>query len=777
MHKRIIRNENHSDKLSKLTRLYIDALTESDDISKGKDTLKWTPMGPFTSIAGIGRVNCITFSPNDTNTLYIGAPSGGFWKSYDHGKTWETTTDAISSIGVSGISIPNDSPNVIYISTGDKDLWDSRSIGILKSIDGGNTWDTTGLIFNISTENRICGKVIINQQHQNILHVYSNTYYYKSLNSGNTFSTKNFNEEITSLIMHPLNPEILYMGTINGKLFRTIDGGENWTEITSNIGYASVNNRQRLTLTVNPTIPNAIYVLSQGVADLDENSGVYVSKNLGYSFLKLGSNGFNHWYGYTIAASSTDTNLIVVGGTYLFRTFNFGNTWNLAHTASTGFYDTSYLHVDIHDIQIRNNKIYVGNDGGIASTPQNESNWKNLNGNLALSQLYGFSSDEKHLSNMLIGSQDIGCGTLKNNAYKILTGGDGMKPIYDKVNSNTFYLSSQNGNFYKTTNGGNSFNYNFFGYNKTNEWGAWTTPIIVSKYGDDTLYIPHENLYKTTNKGISWVNLTKFQSPIDAPIKYINIPDSDPNKIYILREWGYDFFKSIDKGANWQKLNKPKNIGIYNFAVSSSNSNRIFAITVGLIDSNKVFQSNDGGFTWTNISYNLPNIYIHSIVYHNNTKDRVFVGTEMGVYYKDSTMNEWVKFGTGLPNTKINELEIHKLSNNLRAATYGRGIWQISLNAFDSLVASNNIKEKNIVESPKIHPIPASDKITIEILPVDYQSIRFSIYDMKGKLIKFGEANIENNKVCIDLKELNEGSFILVLPEINFKEKFIKAID
>ncbi len=168
---------------------------------------------------------------------------------------------------------------------------------------------------------------------------------------------------------------------------------------------------------------------------------------------------------------------------------------------------------------------------------------------------------------------------------------------------------------------------------------------------------------------------------------------------------------------------------------------------------------------------------MYSIVCQKNTKDRIFVGTDMGVFYKDSTMTEWVKFGKELPNVSVRELEIHKLSNTLRAATYGRGIWQISLNGFDTTVVSTINIEKYKFENSKIHPNPASDKITIDVFNLGKQAIEFSIYDMKGRLIKSGEAIIENNKANIELKGLYEGSFILVLPEINFNAKFIKVID
>lgn len=757
---------------SELNNLYKEALFNKSKSYKQASNYQWKSMGPDSSRNGIGRVNCISFSPVDSNIIYVGAPSGGFWRSYNHGQTWETTTDAITSIGISGISIPPDSPQVIYISTGDKDLWDSRSIGVLKSNDGGTTWNETGLSFDYSLQNRTCGKVIINPQTQSILHVYSNEYYYRSLNSGKSFTSKYFEEEITALAMHPNNPNILYLGTIRGKLYRTIDGGNNWLDITNNIGYPNLATIERLTIATNPTLPNSVYILSQGSPTSNNNAGVYVSKDEGNTFQKLMNSGVG-WYGYTLAASQMDTNLIFVGGSYLYRTLDYGLNWILVHNGGTNFLDSTYLHIDMHDLMARGNNIYVANDGGIALSNQKQISWKNLNGNLAISEVYGFSSDEKDSSNFLFGSQDIGAGGIKSNFFNQLTGGDGMECKYDRVNSNTFYLSSQNGAFYKTMDGGLTFNYTFFNRNNTSEWGAWTTPIIVSKFGDDTVYIPHENLYKTTNKGQSWVKLTNFVSP-PAPIKYIHIPEASPNKIYILREWGFEMFKSVDTGHVWQTITKPNGVNFYNFTVSTINTNRLFATVIGLQSGKKVYQSNDAGNTWINITANLPNINIYSVVCQKGTKDRIFIGTELGVYFKDSTMSNWVKFGEGLPNSRVTKLEIHEFSNSLRASTYGRGVWQISLNGIDSLVFQGLNSNHNGLNNVNIYPNPTTDKIHIELPILKLKTLSYSIVDLNGKKISEGKVEVENDEITIDVRHIRGGEYVLVLQEIGLQELFIK---
>jgi hypothetical protein len=103
---------------------------------------------------GVGRVNCIAFHPTDPNTIWVGLPSGGIWKTTNHGSSWFSLSDGIPSIGVSGIVVHPSNPNIIYILTGDGDAADTFSTGVLKTYDGGSTWYETGLTWDISSQVR-----------------------------------------------------------------------------------------------------------------------------------------------------------------------------------------------------------------------------------------------------------------------------------------------------------------------------------------------------------------------------------------------------------------------------------------------------------------------------------------------------------------------------------------------------------------------------------------------------------------------------------------------
>ena len=142
--------------------------------STNNKAANWTAIGPTnfndnTSLR-IGRINAITIDPNNDNIIYIGSPAGGCWKSVDAGNSWNPLTDNLGSLGVSGIAVDPNNSNIVYISTGDGDGNDTYSIGIMKSLDGGATWASTGLNWN-TTQNRQTRKIIIDPNNSNILFV------------------------------------------------------------------------------------------------------------------------------------------------------------------------------------------------------------------------------------------------------------------------------------------------------------------------------------------------------------------------------------------------------------------------------------------------------------------------------------------------------------------------------------------------------------------------------------------------------------------------------
>jgi hypothetical protein len=132
-------------------------------------TGNWTSLGPFSASShpnyghgGVGRIDFITIDPLDPNIIWVGSPSGGLWKSIDGGVNWNTNTDLLSVLGCSDLVIDPTNSNIIYLATGDKNTGQINSIGILKSTDGGTTWNPSGLSWTVNSYNRIF-KLLIKQ--------------------------------------------------------------------------------------------------------------------------------------------------------------------------------------------------------------------------------------------------------------------------------------------------------------------------------------------------------------------------------------------------------------------------------------------------------------------------------------------------------------------------------------------------------------------------------------------------------------------------------------
>ncbi len=651
----------------------------------------WSLMGPVGKPVGggAGRLNFIRIHPTIANTIYVGSADGGLWKTIDGGTTWTTNTDLLGVIGSSDIAFDPTNPSIMYLATGDSDGADCYSIGVLKSIDAGATWQTTGLTW-VASQGRRIAKILINPTNPQIVMAFGSSGIYRSTNGGTTWTqpTGTFTG-IKDAEMNPGDANILYAA---GTIFsRSLDGGLNWAPVATGL-----TNISRLSIAVTPANNSYVYVLASNNTDYGflgfiqsiDNGATFTTRSTTPNILGWdngGDAGGQGWYDLAIGASPTNSQEIMIGGVNMWRSTNGGTSWTLNSHWYGGF-SKPYVHADIHDIVYLNGTTaYSANDGGLFKTINNGTAWTDISSNLAIAQQYRLGLSTTNPNLIITGHQDNGTNRYNGTNWTQVYGGDGMDCFIDRTNNNNMVGSYVYGDYYRSTNGGTSFTTIMTGIPAG---GKWLSVIHQDPVTANTYYAGgRAALYKTTNSGTAWTALGTPTGTGDI-IEFAIAP-SNNQVIYSLKSGASGITKSIDGGATFTAVSAglPTTSTPTYIAISNTNPDVAILTYSGYTATNKVFKTTNGGTTWTNLSTGLPNIPVNCVVYNNNSAiDAFYIGTDLGVFYRDNNQTSWIVFNTGLPNVIVNDLEIYYPTSRLRAATYGRGTWDSDLFADPPLI-------------------------------------------------------------------------------------------
>lgn len=645
----------------------------------------WSPLGAFTvptNGGGAGRLSCIRFNPNNSNIIYVGAPAGGLWKSVNSGSSWTTFTDALPTLGINDIAIDPTNANVMYIATGDADASDTYGVGILKSINGGISWTITGLNWT-AAQSRTISRVIINPNDNNMVFAATNVGLFKSTDAGITWTKVLATGSIKDLELKPGDPTVIY-AVSSTNFYKSTNTGDNFSVVST--GLPPSYTVDRIAIAVTPADPSYVYLVYSD-NNVSGFLGLYRSTNSGTDFnmqanspnlLGWASDGSDSegqgWYTLSIAASPVNKDEIVVGGVNIWKSYDGGVGWYLnAHWYGDG--GVPYVHADIHDLiyQPDGNACYAATDGGIFITPDGGYSWQDKSDGLQIGQMYRLGNSVSDANQVLQGWQDNGTSLYNNGNWSAVLGGDGMECFIDWSDPNYMYAEYQYGALNASADGGASFYYIANGITET---GQWITPWQQDPIDPQTIYAGFENVWKSVDRGNNW---TKISSINSNGLTCLAVAKS--NHQYIYASNGTTIYKTTNGGTSWNTVPGP--LGVSNtityIAVSATDPNKIWITFSGYTAIYKIFKSVDGGLTWINLSGNLPNIPVNCVVNQNGTNDGVYVGTDLGVYYSDADLTSWMPYSNGLPNVIVDELEIQYATNKLRAATYGRGLWETTI--------------------------------------------------------------------------------------------------
>ncbi|MCK5764420.1 MAG: hypothetical protein KAH26_00490, partial [Bacteroidales bacterium] len=670
----------------------------------------WTSLGPNSSgggYSGIGRLNCVV-EQELSGDLYAGAASGGLWKSTNGGSSWTVLTDNNAVLGVSSIVVvPNGGVDIIYIGTGDRDggsMWslsggqsnDNNSVGVLKSTDGGITWLPTGLTYSTSQKETI-NRLVIDHTNSSIIYAATSDGIYKTTDGGVTWPIQISGSNFIDLEMHPTNSSILYASTKSywnsPVIYKTSDGGSSWSIVAT---YASTD--YRVEIGVTPANTSIVYgIVAQQNGGL---SSIQKSTNTGGSFSQVFSGSTTNmlgWYclgtdangqgGYDlcIAVDPVDADEVYIGGVNTWKSTNGGSAWtNNNMWTSSGTYNSCgspVAHADKHDLVFFGSTLYECNDGGLYTTTNGGSSWSDISNGMVISQLYRLSVAQTTPDEVMTGLQDNGSKLLWSGTWYDVTGGDGMECLIDYSTTNTQYSTYPRGTITRTTNhwGGSS--------NVTPGsagTGHWVTPFVIDPNTNTTLYAGYADVWRSTNRGTSWTNIGNLNYATNY-LRSLVVAPSNSNYIYAASR--DELQRTTNGGSSWSIITGSLPVSssyITYISVKDNDPNTVW-VSMGEYNSHGVYETTNGGTSWTNISAGFPGIPVMCVIQNkqNTTETELYAGTDLGVYAKVGSSN-WFSFNNGLPNVVVTELEIYydnstPANSSLRAATFGRGLWESDL--------------------------------------------------------------------------------------------------
>ena len=711
------------------------------------NSVNWTLIGPSTlptsSISfypGMGRLNAIAFNGTDTNTMYVGSPAGGVWKTTNGGTTWSPKGDELANLGVSDIVINPTNTGILYLATGDWDGVQNRSIGVFKSIDGGDNWTATGLTFSL-LQNNLISKLLIDPNNVNTVFATTKNSIQRTTDGGTTWTdvfTEN-NANFNDINYKIGSTSVLYATSKSGKFYISTNNGANWSVASS-----PSSSRLDLALTADDT---------DLILTLDTNGVLRRSIDQGSTWTTVSTiSGYNPQGGYnmTLAISPLDKNLVLAGGVEGWRSTNGGAAWE---KYLDGYWVQGnpyfYVHSDHHDMKFipGTNTAFSVNDGGIfrgdasINTP-----WTDLSSGLAIAQYYNVSGTPQDAGKLIAGAQDNDIAVFDGGTVSGENPGtDGVEGLWDYSNSDIAWTCSQGGLIYRTTNGFVSSQYIGTPSGAPFAWELEIHPTIPT-----TIFGGFEDIHKSTDRGDNWTSLNSGLQYIE----YISISPSDPDVIYV-SDLYWDVKRTTDGGTSWTSITTPQVGGVKSIEVHPTNPSEVYFVYSGY-QSGKVYKSTDSGANWTNITGSLPNIPMSQIRYKTASTDgELFLATDLGVYYRTNTVGDWVKLGTGLPNVIVNDLEIHYATEKLRVATFGRGVWEAPIDA-----ASLNIEKEQLAENAvSIFPNPTKNKrFNIKLNNLTGETT-ILIYNVIGSVIKeFKTNSIEEN---VNLASHSSGLYLV----------------
>jgi photosystem II stability/assembly factor-like uncharacterized protein len=744
-----------------------------------------------------GRITCLAVSPTNSNVVFAGTPGAGLFKTTNGGLSWVPVFDDKPYLYIGAIAIDPNNPNTIYAGTGDPNVPFTVFIGdgIYKSIDGGNSWTNIGLV-----NTKIISKIIVNPSNSNEIYVSAignpivadnNRGVFKSTNGGVSWSQVLFvNNQtgVSDILLNPSNTSELYAAsytcirnaTVNirysndARIYKTTNAGNSWNILQNGLPNFKVN---KYSICMSAQNPNKLYV---AVSDSTYSMlAVYKTVNGGTSFANMGNFGIENnyggfgWYFNELEVSPSNDEHVYISGVELFKSTDGAQSWSL-NMPPWWNYD---VHADIHAISfVGPGAYYLGTDGGIYFTTDDGNNYSDVD-DIPNTQFYRVAYNPHNPGEYWGGAQDN--GTTKGNAASVGSwtrefGGDGFQMRFDPVDPNTYYVETQNGGLWVTTNGG----MNFDQHNTTitsSDRRNWDMPYVLSKFNPSVQYTGTYRVYKNSSAPLeNWVPISgDLTDGLILDARFHNISAIDHSSLNALTIYAGtsdgNVWVSNNDGSSWSNItgNLPDRY-VTSVHASPNFSNNVYVTHTGYKYNSyipHIHKSTNGGLSWVDISGNLPQAGINDVVIFPGNENLLFVATDIGVYATYNGGISWARVGSNMPIISVWDIEYNPVNNRLFAGTYAKSLQSIDVTSITTNVQTySNRISTDIILFPSVF----ENEISVKSLS-DKRLNSLTVMSSDGKVV-MRKTGISDNMIKIELKEINSGLYLFYIESENGTE-------
>ncbi|MBL0312145.1 MAG: PKD domain-containing protein [Holophagaceae bacterium] len=684
------------------------------------------------NVVDSGRLRTILVHPTNASIIYVATSGGGVWKTINGGTSWTAITDSLGALSNGALAMDPNAPETLFLALGDP--FDGTGLGFVKSTDGGTSWSTPVMIGD-STKSM---DLVVSPVNTQILLAGTNKGVMRSTDSGATWTNTTPALGITT--GDPICWDIAWTGGSNfvasfsdrlgsytdtGQVWYTSDDGATWTKSTGMTFSAGL---WRISLAAAASNLSTMYAMASKplVSGAIETADIFKSLDGGHSWTALNIASKNHtngaaggfaelfapawaktgspgtvlggqgFYNHAIAIDPSDPNKAYFSGQlYTTYTADGGNTWKRV-TDWMAQASTPYVHADSHCTAWGpDGSLYIGSDGGIFKSTDKGTTWTDqLNKGIVSHLLYSVGSSLANRNAIIGGLQDNGTRvrSAATATFNATIGGDGFGSMIHAKNASLMLGSIYYADAYKSTDGGANFTESITGITgakdgaKANFWTRFYA-FPGDTTGNTVFTFTNASIFKSTDFGSNWSGLGTGGFPANWVIRNMACHATNSQVYGTAGAVGTGVtdprvFLTQNAGSTWNQVGTwPSGTAFSYIWIDTNNINTVYVAAVtSSATANHLWKSSNFGGSWTAIDGNGFPFGIPVNVIQNDPGDSntLYAGTNLGVYKSTDGGTSWSRFGTGLPLVNVKEFYLAPDSSLMRAATFGRGFWELA---------------------------------------------------------------------------------------------------